>query len=176
MDTYRTRRTREPLAGGLYRGLRACQRALPGLLLIALAACASTEKKPSVADQVDASYKMAIAFLNEDRPSLALRELARATQLAPNDPRLPDATGMAYWRKADLVRAEESFRRAVAVSPDYSASWNNLGALYMQQERWAEAVDALEHVVADVFYPTPAWALTNLGWSLYNLGEIEAQS
>ena len=38
--------------------------------------------------------------------------------------------GMEYWRKGDLVKAEEFFRRSYAINPTYAVAVNNVGYIY----------------------------------------------
>jgi Flp pilus assembly protein TadD len=120
--------------------------------------------------QAEASYSLGLAFLQEDRPARALTELTKAAALDPEDPKIFNLLGWAYWRKRELVAAEQAFRRAVEVDPKFSEGWNNLGALYLDQKRFGDAIPVLETAAADVFYQTPERALTNLGWALYNVG------
>lgn len=140
----------------------------PVLLCLGLAACAGEKK--NVQGEADAAYKLAIAFLAEGRPTLAVRELNKAEKLRPEDPKIYNAFGEAYWRKLEYGHAEQSFLKAVELDPNYSEAWNNLGAFYISQERYEDAVIALERVVGDVLYETPHYALTNLGWALHKSG------
>jgi type IV pilus assembly protein PilF len=118
----------------------------------------------------DASYSLGLAFLQENRPSMALKELTKASLLAPTDPKIHNLLGWAYWRKQEYSAAEQAFRKAVEVDPAFSEAWNNLGALYIDQGRFEAAIPVLENAVNDVFYQTPERALSNLGLALYKTG------
>lgn len=135
------------------------------LLLVGCAADSQQQRKDA-----GASYSLGLAFLQEDRPARALTELTKAAALDPTDPRIHNLLGWAYWRKREFSSAEQAFRKAVEIDPKFSEGWNNLGALYLDQGRFEEAIPVLETAAADVFYQTPERALTNLGWALYNVG------
>lgn len=149
---------------------RVCQSVALIFLLLVLGCAADKEAKKG---EADAAYKLGLAFLSEDRPTRALTELTKARDLAPDDPKVHNLLGLAYWIKKETTLAEESLRRAVELDPGYSDAWNNLGALYIDQGRFEAAIPALEAAVKNVFYHTPERALTNLGWALYKTGRTE---
>jgi type IV pilus biogenesis/stability protein PilW len=129
--------------------------------------------REAVRREAQASHQLALAFLSENRPTLALRELAKAESLTPDDPVIQNTLGEAYWRKLEYGKAEAAFQKATTLKPDYSDAWNNLGALYIFLKKYQAAVEALEHAVRDVYYGTPERALTNLGWALFKIGRLE---
>jgi type IV pilus assembly protein PilF len=141
------------------------------LLLAALAAGCSQNQQAAQKD-AQASYKLGVAFLTEGRPGPALRELTTAEALAPDDPEILNALAIAYWQRRDLGLAEQKFKKAVAVKPDYSEAWNNLGAMYMDQGRFADAVPVLQNALKNLLYGTQERALTNLGLCLVKLGRM----
>ncbi len=119
--------------------------------------------------EAQSSFKLGMAFLSEGRHAPALREFTKAEGLAPDDPEIQYYLGATYWLRRELTLAEQKFRRALALKPNYSEAWNDLGALYMDQGRFAEAVPALESALKNVFYSSQEVALSNLGWSLHRL-------
>lgn len=142
--------------------------ALLALVMLWLSGCGADARQRR--NDADASYSLGLAFLQEDRPARALKELTKAAQLAPHDPKIHNVLGLAYWRKRELAMAEQAFRAAVEADPKFSEAWNNLGVLYLEQDRFEAAIPVLEQAVGDVFYTTPERALTNLGWALFKVG------
>jgi type IV pilus biogenesis/stability protein PilW len=142
------------------------------LVWLSTMAPACSKNRENIQRDAKTSHTLALAFLTENRPSLALRELAKAESLTPDDPEIQNTLGEAYWRKLEYGKAEESFKKATALKPDYGDAWNNLGALYLFLKRYPEAVAALEHAVQDIYYETPERALTNLGWAQFKLGQL----
>jgi Tfp pilus assembly protein PilF len=146
------------------------------VVLLASAVGCSGNREAAIRD-AQTSHKLALAFLAENRPSLALRELSKAESKTPDDPEIKNTLGEAYWRRLEYGKAEEAFKQATVLKPDYGDAWNNLGALYIFLKRYPEAVAALEHVVEDNYYETPERALTNLGFAQFKLGNLaEAES
>ncbi len=45
-------------------------------------------------------------------------------------------------RTSDPVRAEQYYREATSIYPEFAAAWNNMGLTLMSQERWSEADEA----------------------------------
>jgi Tfp pilus assembly protein PilF len=142
------------------------------LVWLATLAPGCSKNRENIERDAKTSHTLALAFLAENRPALALRELAKAESLTPDDPEVQNTLGEAYWRKLEYGKAEESFRKATTLKPDYGDAWNNLGALYIFLERYPDAVAALEHAAQDIYYETPERALTNLGWAHFKLGQL----
>jgi len=61
------------------------------------------------------------------------------------------------------------FRRVLGASPNAAATWNNLGALYLFENRAPDAVDALSHAVT--INPELATAYNGLGVAYARLGQ-----
>jgi Tfp pilus assembly protein PilF len=137
-------------------------------LLVACAGGRETTRKDAVA-----SYKLGIAYLTEGRIAPALQELSKAEALNPANPEVLNALGFAYWMRKEHFLAEEKFRKAVALKPDYSEAWNNLAAMFIEQGRYGEAVGPAEQALKNVYYGTQERALANLGWALHKSGRGE---
>jgi predicted AlkP superfamily phosphohydrolase/phosphomutase/tetratricopeptide (TPR) repeat protein len=69
--------------------------------------------------------------------------------------------GLIYEWKHDAPHAEQEFRRAMELDPDYAATMANLGAMYGRSGRLPEAVAILERAVAKDPDNIEAWV--NLG-------------
>lgn len=158
-------------ANQLYRRSAVCQLALLFFLSLAISGCSGSRE--AVQRDAQAARKLGIAFLAEGRPSLALREFSKAETVTPDDPEIQYYLGISYWmQQRELGLAEQKFRRAVELKPDYADAWNDLGAFYVSQQRYQEAIGALENAVNNVFYPRQEIALANLGWALYKTGRV----
>ncbi|MCA9279934.1 MAG: tetratricopeptide repeat protein [Phycisphaeraceae bacterium] len=89
----------------------------------------------------------------EERLSLAMRALDR---------------GRNFQDRGNLEAAEAEFKNSLELLPDLGAAWNNLGLIYMTQDRTLEA-DAAFRAAADAM-PTDPRPLVNLGILLHRRG------
>jgi tetratricopeptide (TPR) repeat protein len=81
---------------------------------------------------------------------------------------------LALAARGDLEGAQAQLKLAITVKPIYEA-WSDLGALYNQQQRWAEGEAALRQALA--LRPNAPAASNNLALSLYRQGrKAEAQA
>jgi Tfp pilus assembly protein PilF len=134
--------------------------------------CATT----SPADQAETDrkvrnhYELAVNHLKEGRAGVAIRELLAAEALDPEDPWIHLALSEAYRLKARSAEAEHHLKRALALRPDLHAAQLNLSALYIQSERYEDAIEASDALLADATFAAPWKALTNKGYALYKLG------
>jgi len=76
--------------------------------------------------------------------------------------------GLIYEWKRDIPHAEETFKRALSIDPDYAPTMANLGALYGRNGRLQEAVDVLNRAVVKDPDNLESWV--NLGAAQGRLG------
>jgi serine/threonine-protein kinase len=79
----------------------------------------------------------------------AVAAYQQALDLTPDNSEIYSNLAAAYidaGGKANLTKAEEALKRSVALNPSYPA-YANLGLLYMQEKRYAEAATATEHAL-----------------------------
>lgn len=94
------------------------------------------------------------APLDEAQAHLAARRPAEAARLleplaaGSGDPELHHLLGNAYVGLDRAVDAERSFRRAVALSPTFRKSWNNLGILAGARGDVADALACYDRAIA----------------------------
>jgi adenylate cyclase len=86
----------------------------------------------------------------------ALPELQRARELDPLSAETVDQIGIAFMYRREYARADEYFRQAIAMAPDYYNSYLNLGWNLMCQAKTAEALPVFETAasLAPDFTPT----------------------
>lgn len=140
-------------------------------LLAGLAACGPTlaQKK----DQAAIHYKLGAVHLNDRNLADALNELTKAVEIYSGEPTYHDALGLAYLAKGMHKEALASMDKALSIDRNYSEAHVNKSAVYIDQQRWAEARDESKAALKNIFYRTPEFAWFNMGWSYYNLGEVE---
>jgi type IV pilus assembly protein PilF len=151
--------------------------ALVGSALLALAlGCASTggdEPKPiSTADQSRARAHQSVGstHLREGRIALAIRELRAAEKLDPRDKWTQLTLAEAYRRKGLNADTERHLRQALTIDPAFQEARLTLSGLYIQTERYPEAIMEAQALIDDPTFPQPWTALTNKGWALAQTG------
>ena len=140
-------------------------------LVAGLSACGPTlaQKK----DQSGIHYRLGAVHLSDRNLADALKELTKAIEIYPDEPTYHDALGLAYLAKGMHKEALASMDRAISIDRNYSEARVNKAAVYMDQKRWGEAIEESKAAVKNIFYRTPEYAWFNMGWSYYNMGEME---
>jgi tetratricopeptide (TPR) repeat protein len=74
----------------------------------------------------------------------ALADLQAAAKVAPGSTTVWNALGNAYMERDDNQRAEEAFKKSIALDPEDPVAYANLANLYLSQDRVAEAKEAVD--------------------------------
>lgn len=139
---------------------------------IAIGCAASVDRSEDITwRKARVRYDMGVDHLAKGRVALAIREFQRAQELDSTDPWISVALAEAYRRRGVLEDAEQQLRRALKLEPELQAARLNLGALYIQMERYEDAIAQIAPLVEDPTFPAPWDALTNLGWAYFKLGK-----
>lgn len=88
----------------------------------------------------------------------------------PNDFRLHDALGAAYWIRGDGEKAEREWQETLRLEPDAVDPINSLGVLYAQQRRYDQAIPLLEKAIR--LNPKDPAAHLNLGGAYAEMGKM----
>jgi serine/threonine-protein kinase len=95
------------------------------------------------ADFWDSYNTLGTFYLRQHRLDDAITQLKKATGLTPDNSLAWANLGgayLAYGRPQDRASAEQALQQSIAINPTYSA-YANLGYLYLQQQRFAEAAE-----------------------------------
>lgn len=138
------------------------------LLLAALAGCASQpsqtssgERRTEIVTESDEPearkrarirLELAVGYFEQGQTTIALDELKQSIAADPSYADSYNLRGLIYMRLDDYRFAEESFRKALALQPGNSNVMHNLGWLYCQGARYAEATDLFEKALSDAQY------------------------
>ncbi|MGH6962642.1 MAG: tetratricopeptide repeat protein, partial [Dongiaceae bacterium] len=98
-------------------------------------------------DFVDALTNLGNVLVGTGRAVEAIPLLERARDLRPDDADVLTNLGIAQATMS-LEAALETYRRALAVSPDHFGALYNVGVIYSKLEQPAEAADFLQRAVA----------------------------
>lgn len=138
--------------------------------LVLSSGCAAMEASRKKASY---HYQMGLSFLVEGNYTRALIELTEAEKITPDDPVLLNKLGQAYFFKRRFDIAETKYLRAIELRPNYSEARNNLGATYLEMQRWDSAIKQLTLVYNDIFYQNHDTAAMNLALAYYGKGDYE---
>ena len=111
------------------------------ILMLGLCSCApvSNEAKQDF-HQADVHYKLAMAHLQADNPTLALKELLVAVKQDPNNSSIQVALAQTYQRKKAYPQAELHYLKALDLDKNEPRYQNNLASLYLDMEKWDKAI------------------------------------
>jgi len=145
---------------------------------LALSACSTTQRSDEntlksqtstsgeeAADQTRARIhtELAASYYELGNMPVALEEVREALRSDANYGPAHNVAGLIYGRLKEDRQAEESFRRAVRISPtDYNAL-NNYGMFLCDRKREREAITQFMAAVNNPLYPTPDRSLVNAG-------------
>ena len=138
--------------------MRAIHRRTVFALVLALAGsgCASSGAGPASIEEdiriAVARRNIGIDHLANGRAPMAIRELRVAHDLNPEDPVTLHWLGEAYRRRGLFDQALEHFLKAVARIPDDPDLRLNLAGLYVQLERYPEAIEQYQ-ILIDLLGP-----------------------
>lgn len=119
-------------------------------------------------------YDMGVEVQLKDPPA-AMSHFQQALELDPNMAEAWHAKGVlqhVVFNKPE--EAKLSYAKALALNPKFSAALTNLGNIYLEEKRYADAITKYEEALADMTYRESWIAHANLGWARYKLGDARA--
>lgn len=147
---------------------------LAGIVLTAFFACAPARAKKNPAE---AHHMLGLSYLQEQDPTRALKEFLKAADLDPKSADIQASLAQAYQLKKAYAEAEKHYVKALRLSDDDPQTQNNLAALYLDMERWDDAIRYFRKASGNLLFTEQALALTGLGYAHARKGEnLEAVS
>jgi type IV pilus assembly protein PilF len=159
---------------------------IAGALLLALGGCATQTPSGGSADVVTASdetdahrrarirMELALGYFEQGRTDIALDEIKQVIAIDPTFTEAYNLRGLIFMRMNDNRAAEESFRRAMSLSPRDSDTHHNLGWLMCQQARYPEAQRSFDTALANPVYTGRARTLMAQGVCYARAGDAAA--
>ncbi len=132
-----------------------------------LTGCAPATKVADNKQQADSHYKMAVAHLQANNPTLALKELLAAVQNDPENSAIHAALGQVYQRKKAYLQAERHYLRALELSDNDPRYQNNLATLYLDLQRWDEAIDYFDKASRNLLFIDAHVAAAGKAYALF---------
>lgn len=125
---------------------------IQSLILVALAiqGCASTSgpsgqdivtesDEPDVVKRSRIRLELASGYLEQGKLTIALDEVKQSLNIHPSNPDAHNLRGLIYMQMGDVGLAEDSYRRALSISPAHAGTLHNYGWFLCGQSRDKEA-------------------------------------
>jgi len=122
--------------------------------------------------QISSHYDMGVDYLNGGNTAMALRELQAALAIDERQPRVHHALAEAYRVAGRFPEAESHLKRALELNPGFQGARLSISALYIQLERYDDAIRESQVLANDPTFQAPWRALTNVGWAQFKLGRV----
>lgn len=135
------------------------------ILLTILVSCASKDKKEPTPLEKKAliHYNHGTSSLVQKQYTEALRSLMEANSLKPDDTKILNNLGMAYYFKDSKDRAKSYIKRAIEVDPKNTDARLNLATIYMGEKNYSAAERGFLAILKDLTYRNQANTYFNLG-------------
>ncbi|NIT14465.1 MAG: hypothetical protein GTN99_09570, partial [Candidatus Dadabacteria bacterium] len=95
---------------------------------------------------------LAMSSLRRRNYKQALEEIEVAEQMAPKDPEVHFIRGIILFAIQDSKGAEQSYKNAIELNPDYSKAHFNICGLYLQNKSYDEATVHCQKAADDKLY------------------------
>ncbi len=140
-----------------------------GAVLSAGSACGTTAQ---TVDQraVESQLDLAAQHLARQAWPDAVRVYHQVLEVDPKNKMASRGLGVAYYKLERFEKADEFLRQTIKRDPDWSMPKNDLAVVLIEQRRCEEALQLLDQVLGDIFYPTPEYAQHNRARALECLG------
>jgi len=103
----------------------------------------------------------------------ALGSAMRAVEMSPHNPEARNLLGLIYFRQGKSGLAEAEFKKSGEIDPKMSEAFNNLGSVYLSQNRYEDARKALLKAQDNPLYLYPERIQNNLGLAYMGLKNSE---
>lgn len=123
---------------------------------------------------VEAWYKLAVAYLGAGRLDDGRASAERAVEIKPNDPELLDLLGGILSLKNDDEGAIEYFDRAIEAKPDHVRGWISKVMTLRNLDRIDEAKDTYREGVSQAPRLRDPEEWNDLAGAIYDRGDLQA--
>ena len=125
--------------------------------------------EPDTRKRARIRLELAVGYFEQGQTTVALDELKQSLVADPNFAEAHNLRGLIYMRLGDPRLAEESFRRALSISPRDPNVLHNFGWMLCQQARYPESQQALAQAIA-----SPTYGGRAKSWMAQGLCQVRA--
>jgi len=146
--------------------LRSFSQILAIIFMFLISACATNSiTNTKRIEMAQATQRMGEEHYRSGNYTAALKSLLEAEKALSGNPYLHNSLALVYIVKERPGLAENHFKRALQLKPDYAQAQNNLGGVYMKQRKWDIAIQTFKKVASNLLYATPEMPISNIGWA-----------
>ncbi len=142
---------------------------ITGLLLLALLSACGAPKQHQ--DDAEVHYILGLSFLREQDYTSALKQFMLAEKKAPHRADIQGALAQAYQLKKAYPDAERHYLLAVEHSQQDPQYQTNLAALYLDMQRWDDALTYFRKASGNLLFRSPEVAFTGAGFAYFQKGD-----
>ncbi|MDX2495118.1 MAG: tetratricopeptide repeat protein [Desulfuromusa sp.] len=136
------------------------------VLIFSLFACVPVSQEAQKDHhQADVHYKLALAHLQADNPTLALKELLVAVKQNPQSSSIQVALAQTYQRKKAYPQAEKHYLEALKLSDNDPRYQNNLATLYLDIKEWDKAIKYFDQASKNLLFVNAHVAIVGKGYA-----------
>jgi len=122
------------------------------IILLFIFSCASVRQEKD-AKNWQYYYDLGMSSLLVKNYSEAITNFFLASQIAPNEPKVWNALGIAYMEVLEYHKAENAFRKALEVDKKFTEAKLNLGILYFRKKDYEKALNEIKEALNDEAFP-----------------------
>ncbi|PLX95101.1 MAG: hypothetical protein C0621_04545 [Desulfuromonas sp.] len=138
------------------------------LCLMLFSGCAASK---GAKKDAEVHFILGISYLRQGDVTRALKEFLMAEEFDSRDGEIQSSLGQAYLLKDALEKAEEHDLKALRLDPENPRYANNLAALYLEMERWDDALLYFEQAADNLLFANPEVALTGMATAYFHKGD-----
>ena len=101
---------------------------------------------------------LGMAYLNHGFTQTAYQKLTKATQQAPDNPKVWDALAYYYEKNGQFTKAEHYYQHAIHLAPSQGAVYTNYGNYLCRRGQYQQAMSAFNQAAHEADYMHPALA------------------
>lgn len=145
--------------------MREIERAVILVLVLLATGCTTTNNEMPSNPQTaaDANAQLGLAYMEQGNNEEAMKKLKHALELEPNSASANHYIAELYRKLGENRKAEEHYRKALAVTPKDPMLLNNYGVFLCSQRHLDKAIKRFLAAVKQPFYKTPEVAYNNAG-------------
>ncbi len=141
-----------------------------------LVSCVTTEetlfkKTATKKEEVEARVKIAISYLQDGQPDLALVHLKDALEVDPDSARVNEITALSLEQTGEYDLAAQHFDVMLDEEPEYTRGRSNYASFLLRQKDCKKAYKQFKIVVDDIYFQGRALAFKQLGYCANVLGK-----